>query len=167
MEIRKILAIIFFFMTVLIVIQLAPDVQTANTAAYNTWGAASENASFIGLGTIMPFGDVLIIISIMIAAGLLSMKIASKVNVLEILAPVGLVIAVIIALNFFDSMITSLNTLISGSSGFGQIFYGMLGLMIYLLIIVLPNSYYGYQKAREFIGGKKGKKGGTTEVAHL
>jgi len=168
MDIRKILAIIFFFLTILLVVQLAPNIQTANSTAFATFNASAEKASMIGLSVLMPFGDVLIIISIMVAAGLLAMHIRDGLTITDIVAPVGLVIACIVALNFFDTMIGSFDTLIAGSSGFGKVFYGVVLLLVYLLIIALPNSYNIYHKISDAVGKKRGKKGassGTGAVA--
>lgn len=155
MDIRKLLVIIFFFLTIVIVVSLAPNIQTANTTAYAAWGAATENASMLGLSVIMPFGDVLMIISIMVAAGLLSMKMKGGASIADVLKPIGVVIAVIIALNFFVTVITSFNTLIAGAAGFGQIFYGIIPLFIYMIIVALPGGYEAY----EYVKGKKDKKG--------
>lgn len=153
MDIRRLLVIIFFFLTVVIVVSLAPNIQSANTTAYSTFNGSTEKASMIGLSVIMPFGDVLMIISILVSAGLLSMRIKSGIQIADVIKPVGIVIAVIIALNFYSTVITSFNTLITGSSGFGKIFYGIIPLLIYMIIVVLPGGYEGYS----YLRGKKGK----------
>lgn len=155
MQIKKMLSIIFFFLTVIIVLALAPTIQTANATAYATWGAASENSSMIGMSAVMPFGAPLIILSIMVSFGLLAFGMKEGAGVKDIMAAIGIAIGMIIALTFFDSAIGYCNTLLVASSGIGTVIYGIIPLAVYMGIIASAGTY-GVVK---FVKGRrKGKK---------
>lgn len=155
MQIKKMLSIIFFFLTVIIVLALAPTIQTANATAYATWGAASENASMIGMSAVMPFGAPLIILSIMVSFGLLAFGMKEGAGVKDIMAAIGIAIGMIIALTFFDSAIGYCNTLLTSSSGIGTVIYGIIPLAVYMGIIASAGTYGVVKFVR---GRKKGKK---------
>jgi hypothetical protein len=156
MDIRRWMGLIFFGLTIILVISLAPSIQTANNTAYLSYNGSTEKASMVGLGVIMPWGDLLIIISILVAAGLLSLQLNKGGGIKDVIAPVGTVIGCIILLNFYDSMITSFNTLIAGTTNAGaKIFYGAILLLIYLTIV---GSAGAVQAVQYFRGRKKNKK---------
>jgi hypothetical protein len=159
MSIRQMLPILFFFMTILLVVLMAPQVQSANTAAFATFNASTEKASMIGLSVIMPWGDILIIISILTSTGLLSMRIGGgNIGLSDVMKPIFLIIIAIFALNFYDSIITAFNTLIAGTANAGaQIFWGLILLLIYLGIIGVAGGYEGYQAAKDRFGKGKAK----------
>jgi len=153
MQIKKMLSIIFFFLTVIIVLALAPTIDTANDTVYASWGAASENASMIGMSAVVPFGAPLIILSIMVSFGLLAFGMKEGANVKDIMSAIGITIAMIIALNFFDSAIDYVNTLLTGSSGISTVIYGIIPLAVYIGIVASAGTY-GTVK---YIKGRKGK----------
>jgi hypothetical protein len=161
MDIRKVLPLILFFITVLLIVSLAPQVQTANSTAYATYNGSTEKASMIGLGVIMPWGDILILLSIMVSAGLLTMQLKQGgFNLSTVMGPVFVIISVVFALSFFDSIITSFNTLIAGTTNSGaKIFYGLVLLMIYLGIIGASGGYQAYQYVKNKKKGNKSKAG--------
>ena len=164
MDIRRWMGLIFFGLTIILVVSLAPSIQTANNTAYLSYNGSSEKASMVGLGVIMPWGDLLIIISILVAAGLLSVQLNKGGSIEDVIAPVGTVIGCVILLNFYDTIITSFNTLIAGTTSAGaQIFYGAILLLIYLAIV---GSAGASQVVRYFKGKKKtGKNGKKNENA--
>lgn len=154
MQIRRMLSIIFFFLTVIIVLALAPTISSANDTVYATWGAASENASMIGMSAVVPFGAPLIILSIMVSFGLLAFGMKEGASVKDIMSAIGITIAMIIALNFFDSAIGYVNTLLTGSSGISTVIYGIIPLAVYIGIVASAGTY-GVVK---YVKGRKGKK---------
>lgn len=158
MDIRKMLPIVLFFMTVLLVFNLAPSVQTANNTAYTTYNGCANKTYMIGLGTIMPWGDLLIILSIMVAAGLLSLQInAGSLGLKDVMKPILVVIICIFALNFYDSIITAADSLIGGTTNTAaKTFYGVILLFIYLAIIAASGGYETYRYIRD----RKKKKSG-------
>jgi len=54
MNMKNMLNVIFFFVVVVVTLALAPTISTANTTAYAAWGAATQNASMIGLALLCP-----------------------------------------------------------------------------------------------------------------
>jgi hypothetical protein len=157
MDIRKMLSIIMFFLVVVIVLALAPTINTANTTAYAAWGAASANASMIGLGVVMPFGAPLMILSIMVGFGLLSFGMKQGIGIKDIMAAIGITIAVIVALTFFTSIIGYVNTLLTGATGIALVIYGIIPLAIYIGIIASAGTFGIVKYAR----ARKGKKSAT------
>lgn len=156
MNVRRMMSIIFFFVTVIIVLALAPSIQTSNDTAYATWGATSTNASMIGLGAIMPFGAPLIILSIMVSFGLLAFGIKEGATIKDSLVAVGVAVAQVVALTLFDTAIGYIDTLLTGSTGIATIIYGIIPLAVYLGIIVSSATVGGVQ----YYKSRKSKKGG-------
>ena len=155
MNIRRMLSIIFFFLTVIVVLALAPSINTANSTVLATWALASENASMIGMGAVVPFGAPLIILSIMVSFGLLAFGMKEGASVRDIMEAIGITIAMIIALNFFDSAVGYVNTLLVDATGIAKVIYGIIPLAVYIGIVASAGSY-GIVK---YVKGKKGKKG--------
>jgi len=162
MNIRRMLSIIFFFLTVIVVLALAPTINTANTTVQTTWAAATENASMIGMGAVVPFGAPLIILSIMVSFGLLAFGMKEGASIRDIMEAIGITIAMIIALNFFDSAIGYVNTLLTGATGISAVIYGIIPLAVYIGIVASAGSF-GIVK---YVRGRKGKKSKAAATAN-
>jgi hypothetical protein len=70
------------------------------------------------------------------------------------MAAIGITIAQIIALNFFDSSIDYVNTLLTGSTGIATVIYGIIPLVVYIGIIASSGTY----GVVSYVKGRKGKK---------
>lgn len=156
MQITRMLSIIFFFLTIVITLALAPSINTANNTI------ASDNlTNLIGMTAVVQFGAPLIILGIMVAGGLMAFGMRQGLGVKDIMVTVGLVIGEIVALNFMDSIVDYTNTLIAASTGFAVTIYGIIPLIVYIAIIAAAGGYqtYKYVKSR-----KKKSKGATAGV---
>jgi hypothetical protein len=162
MNVRRMLSIIFFFLTVVVVLALAPTINTANTTAYAAWGAATQNASMIGLGAVMPFGAPLMILSIMVAFGLLAFGMKEGASVKDILGSIGVTIAQVIAVTLFTNVITYTNTLLTGSTGIATVIYGIIPLAIYMAIIAAAGAVGIVKYARS----RRGRKSSSSSMAN-
>jgi hypothetical protein len=149
------LGIIFFFLTVVVVLALAPTINTANTTAITTFNGSSQNASMIGLSVVMPFGAPLMILSIMVSFGLLAFGMKEGANIKDILGAIGVTVAQVIAVTLFGNVITYTNTLLTGSSGIATVIYGIIPLAIYMAIIAASGVTAGIQYYRSRHGKHK------------
>ncbi len=145
------------WLVVIITLALAPTINSANTAVDVAHAAATNGTLMIGLGTIVDYGAPLMIIGLLVAGGMFGvaglrgqMQSASIRDMLEV---IGAVIVVILALSMFTSVISYVNTLIVGSTGFAQTLYGVIPIVLYVGIIagatiVVGGKYKSLRKGR-------------------
>jgi hypothetical protein len=148
---------IFFFLSIVVVLALAPTINTANNTAFATLNAttgAGNATNIIGLSAVMPFGAPLIILSLMVSFGLLAFTMKEGATVGSIVTPIGIMIAQIIGLTLFSNVITYTSTLMAGTTGIALVIYGIIPLAIYLGIIGSAGGYTAYKAYRGRKGGK-------------
>ena len=158
MNLSKLMGVVLFFIILLVVVSIAPQVGTANSAAYATWNGSTEKDSMIGLDVIMPWGGFLIVLAILATTGIFTLKIKNQgFSVNALISPVIRVIIAIFILTFYSNIITSFNVLIAAESNDAvKIVWGVVLLLIYLAIIAISGGWDTFQYVRERMG-KKGK----------
>lgn len=157
MNIRKMLSMIFFFLAVVVVLALAPTINTANNTAFTALNATTgvgNATNMIGMSAVMPFGAPLIILSLLVSFGFLSFMMKENATIGSIVTPIGIMIAMIIGLTLFSNVITYTSTLMAGTTGIATVIYGIIPLAIYMGIIGSAGAYTTYK----YIKGRKGKK---------
>jgi hypothetical protein len=143
------------WVVVIVGLALAPTINTSNTAVADAWGAATNNATMIGMETVVDFGAPLIIISILFSGALIVMGKIGDGSVKSMLDVVGACVVVILALSMFTSVIDYIDTLISASTGFAQTLYGFIPVILYIGIVAGAGGYTTYKAIRK---SKKAKK---------
>jgi hypothetical protein len=156
LKMRKMVGIGVFFFILLVVLIMSPQVTTANTAAYDTWAAASENASMLMMGTIMPWGAALIIISILVTMGMTTLQATNKFSMEALVSPLVRIVFSIVLLTFFSQIITAINTNLAGeTNAIVTIFWGIIPGATYILMIGVCG---GWDIVEHFRKGGKNKK---------
>ncbi len=158
MDFRKILSVIFFFLMIILIVNLAPSIDTANDTIRTSWGAATNNASMIGMSAVLPFGAPLIILQLIVAAGLLSFSIYQKASIKDSLAMVGIVIIMVVGLNFFNGIISPIDTLLTGATGIESVIYGIIPIAVYLPLVASAGGYKLGKMAYDKYKARKGAK---------
>lgn len=147
------------WVVVIIALALAPTINTSNTAIDTAWGAATNNATMIGMGTVVDFGAPIMIISILFSGALIVMGKVGDGTTKSLLDVIGVVVILIIALSMFTNIISYVDTLISASTGFAQTVYGVIPIILYVGIIAGAGGYSAYKAYRS---KKKAKKAAYT-----
>jgi len=160
---RKMIAIGVFFFILLVVLIMSPQVTTANNADRAVWAASSENASMLMMGTIMPWGAALIIISILVTMGMATFKQSENFNLEALVSPLVRIVFSIILLTFFEQIITAVNTnLVGETNAIVKIFWGVIPLATYILMIGVCGGWdvvTALKKRASKGGSKKGALG--------
>jgi uncharacterized membrane protein YgcG len=169
---KKMAGILVFFVVMLVILTIAPQVTSANNEAIATYEAASENQSMIGLGVIMPWGGFLIVMLILASIGIFTMKIKETgFNMQSLISPVIKVIIAVVVLTFYSDIITSVNTIMAAETNEAiKIVWGVILLAVYFGIITLAGGYetgkflYSEGSRRGWWGGKKTKSSATSSA---
>jgi hypothetical protein len=143
------------WLVVIIALALAPTINTANIAIDTAWGAATQNATMIGMGTVVDFGAPIMIISILFSGALIVMGKVGDGTTKSLLDVIGVTILLVVVLSMFTNVITYANTLIAASTGFAQTVYGVIPIILYVGVIAGAGGYSAYKAFRK---GKKSKK---------
>lgn len=158
MNVQGLIAKIFGFIVIIVVLALAPSITTANATI-----VGDNLTNLIGMSVMSGFGAPLMIIMLLFGGGMFAiagirgnMAGASLGDMLQV---VWKVVLCIVALTMFDSIIDYTNTLIGvGATTFATTIYGIIPLVIYLLIIGLAgvtavSAYKAYKG-----GGRRGRR---------
>lgn len=153
MNMRTLFGRIMGFVMIIVTLALAPTIQTSNATI-----EAANLTNLTGMTAVSGFGAPLIILGLLVGGGLFAaagvrgrLKGASLGDMLTV---IGSVVLVIVSLSLFESVITYTNTLIApAASGFGDVVYGIIPLIIYIGVIAAA----GYTQYRAY---KKGTGGG-------
>jgi len=134
------------FLVIIITLALAPTIATANTAIT---GHANV-AAMIGMTAIGAFGAPLIILGLLISGGIFAVAGAKGAlggaSVGDLLGVIGTVVVLIVVLTMFDSVMTYTGALYDASSGFAQVIYSIIPIVIYIGII----SMAGWTQVRAY-----------------
>ena len=139
------------FVMIIVTLALAPTIKTANDAI-----EAANLTNLTGMTAVSAFGAPLIIIGLLFGGGFFAvagvkgkMKGASMADMFSV---IGSVVLVIVSLSLFTSVITYLNALIApAASGFGDVVYGIIALMIYIGVLAAA----GYTQVRAYRGVRR------------
>ncbi len=155
MGLANLLPKIFGWIVVIIVLALAPSIQTANQAI-----VTSGNITLLtGMSAITPFGDPIIILGLIfsgVVMGVMGLKGKMQgASTQDMMVAIGTVIVVIVVLSLFDSVVDYIWALQNGATGFAQTIYRMLGIIFYVGIIgsVAVTQYRAIRSSR----GKKSR----------
>ena len=158
-KVNGLISRIFGIVAILVVLALISPIYDANTAISAAITSASNTSSFLVLPTLVPFGVILIVLGLLFTGGLLALKPQSG-GIGLIITSVIEVIAVIIILSFFPTIIGQmdgiLTTAISASDTIGELFFGtVIPLLIYLIVAVAPAATGGVAYIRSRGKGKR------------
>jgi hypothetical protein len=142
------------WVTVIVALALAPSINTANTAIDTAWAAATNNATMIGMGTVVDFGAPIMVIGLLFSGGLLAMGKVGDGTIKGMMGIIGACVVTIVVLNIFPNVITYVDTLISASTGFAQTVYGVFPIILYIGII----AGAGVTSAVNYFRGRGKKK---------
>ena len=150
---------VFGWLIVIITLALSPTINTANEAII-----AGNNTNLIGLAAIDDFGAPIIIIGLLFTGGVFGVAgIRGKtgnVSTKDMLSVVGAVVGTILALTLFLQVMTYVNLLIGhDATGFADVIYGIIPIVLYVGIIAGASAYGGV------VYRKKGRGGGKTRSA--
>lgn len=162
-NISNVLSKVFGLIGILVTLTMISTIYTANVAINTAITSATNSASFLVLPTLIPFGGILIPLGLLFGSGMLLWKgQKATAGIGYIVTSVLTIIAVLIALNFFPSIITSFDTIltsaIAASDTIGELFYGLVfPLLLYLLIVVAPAFPAGVSYVKNKVGKKKAR----------
>lgn len=148
------------WVTVIVALALAPSINTANTAIDTAWGAATNNATMIGMGTVVDFGAPIMVIGLLFSGGLLAMGKVGDGTIKGMMSIIGACVITIVVLNIFPNVITYVDDLITASTGFAQTVYGVLPIILYIGVVAAA----GVTTAVSYFRGKS-KKSKKSSVA--
>jgi hypothetical protein len=150
------------WVTVIVVLALAPTIATNNSAI--TTAISTANATlFIGMSVVVPFGGPLMIIALLFTGGLMATGRVGDGSVGAMLKIVGEVIVSIVVLSLYASAVPYLRTLIlAGSGTFAQTIYGIIPIVLYLGVV----AGAGVATGVSYIRGKR-KKGKKSAAAFM
>lgn len=146
MNMRDLFGRIMGFVMIIVTLALAPTIATSNAAI-----EAANLTNLTGMTAVSAFGAPLIIIGLLFGGGLFAVagvrgKLAGA-SMADLFSVIGSVVLVIVSLSLFTSVITYVNTLIAPTaSGFGDVVYGIVPLMIYIGVIAAA----GYAHVRAY-----------------
>jgi hypothetical protein len=123
------------WLVVIIGLALAPTINTANTAIDTAWAASTNNATMIGMGTVVDFGAPLMIIAILFSGAMMGLGKIGDGSIKGMMGVIGACIVTIVALNMFVNIITYVDTLITASTGFAQTIYGIIPIIVYMGVV--------------------------------
>jgi len=142
------------WLTVIITLALAPTINTQNAAVDTALTTMGNSTLLIGMDTVIDFGAPLMIIGLLFAGGMLAAGRIGDGSIQSMLGVIGSVIATVIALTMFESVITYVEDLVEAVTGFAQVIYGVIPIILYLAIVAGAGVY----AAVKGFGGKKSKK---------
>lgn len=151
---KDLLPKILGWLTVIIGLALAPTINTSNTAVDTAWAVSSNNATMIGMGTVVDFGAPLMIIGILFSGAMIALGKVGDGTIKGMMDVIGGCVLTIVALAMFENVIGYVDTLISASTGFAQTVYGVIPIILYVGIIAGAGVY----TAVKYFRGRKGKK---------
>jgi len=153
---KTLFARIMGFVMIIVTLALAPTIATSNATI-----EAGNLTNLTGMTAVSAFGAPLIILGLLVSGGLFAAagvrgRLAGA-SVGDMLGVIASVVLVIVSLSLFSSVITYTNQLIAPSaSGFGDVIYGIIPLVIY--IGVIAGAGYMQFRAYKKASGKKGGK---------
>ncbi len=157
MNLSSLFAKIMGFVTIIITLALAPSINTANTAIAN----ADNLSSMLGMATVVTFGAPLVILGLLVSGGMFALAGVKGqlggAGMKDILAVIGSVIVVIVAMTLFLSVVSYTSTLIDASTGFAITIYSIIPLIIYLGIIVAA-GWTQVSTYKRLTGGRRGRR---------
>jgi amino acid transporter len=146
MNMRNLFGRIMGFVMIIVTLALAPTILTANATI-----EAANLTNLTGMAAVSAFGAPLIVLGLLVGGGLFAVagvrgRLAGA-SVGDLLSIIGSVVLVIVSLSLFTSVITYTNTLIGPTaSGFGDVIYGIIPLVIYIGVIAAA----GYTQVRAY-----------------
>jgi hypothetical protein len=154
MNIKNLFGKIMGFVVIVITLALAPSIITANATI-----EAGNLTNLTGMTAVSAFGAPLIILGLLVGGGIFAVagvrgKLAGA-SVGDMLSVIGSVVVVIVALTLFDTVLDYVNALIAPTaSGFADVIYGIIPLVIYVGII----AGAGYTQVRAYRRAGRGRK---------
>jgi hypothetical protein len=166
MQLTKLVAAAIFFFALYLVLQLTPEVTTANAAVETAWETATQNADMLMMGILVPWGAPLICISIVVTMGLSLKRMTKGFDMMDLISPIVRIFAAIFLLNFFPGIVTTMNTnLAASTNAMADIFWGIIPAASYLLLIAVTGGWDLFSAAKDK-WGKGGKKAGTAGAGY-
>ena len=146
------------FVMIIITLALAPTIATSNAAI-----EAANLTNLTGMTAVSAFGAPLIIIGLLFGGGFFAVAGVrgkmSGASMGDMFTVIGSVVLVIVSLSLFTTVITYTNTLIGeAASGFGDVVYGIIPLMIYIGVIAAA----GYSQVRAYRKARRGRGRGSS-----
>ena len=141
------------WLVIVIVLALAPTIETYNGYVTGNVAAATNATYMLGMTAIDDFAGFLMIIGLLVAGGLFAVGTvkAKDTTVGDMLGVIGSVIIAVIALAMFSgSIIGYINALITAGTGFAKTAYGILPIMIYLGIISGATAFIATKAVKKY-----------------
>ena len=132
---QNLLPRILGWLTVIITLALAPTINTQNAAVDTAMTATGNSSLLIGMDTVIDFGAPLMIIGLLFAGGMLAAGKIGDGSIKGMMGVIGSVIGTVIALTMFTSVVTYVEALVEAVTGFAQVIYGIIPIILYLAIV--------------------------------
>lgn len=146
------------WLIVIITLALAPTINTSNAAVATALTASTGNATdMIGMWVVQPFGAPLMILGLLFAGGMFGLGKIGDGTVRGMLDVIGAVILTIVALAMFEEVIGYVDTLLVASTGFADVIYGVIPIILYVGVIAGAGLITA---AKAFKGKRKAKSTG-------
>ena len=154
MNLKSLFGRIMGFVMIIVTLALAPTIASSNASI-----ETANLTNLTGMTAISAFGAPLIILGLLLGGGLFAAAgIRGRLqgaSLGDMISVIGSVVLVIVSLSLFTSVITYTNTLIApAASGFGDVVYGIIPLVIYLGVIAAA----GYTQVRAYRRATKGHR---------
>jgi len=135
---KKLVPSILGWLNVVVVLALAPTIETYNGHVTTNVAAATNSSYMIGMTAIDDFAGFLMILVLLVGAGVFAVGGMRNKNytVSDMLTSIGSIIVSIVALAMFSgSIISYIDSLITAGSGFAKTAYGIIPIILYITII--------------------------------
>ena len=157
MKMQDIMPKILGFLVIIITLALAPTINTANAAII-----AANLTNLIGMTAVAAFGAPLIILGLLIGGGIFAVAgtrgALAGAKIQDLLGVIGTVVVLIVVLTMFVNVMTYAGALYDASSGFAQVIYSIIPIVIYIGIIAMA----GWTQVRAYRRGRGKKSGAST-----
>ena len=148
---KRLIPSILGWVVVVIVLSLAPTIETYNGHVTTNVAGATNSAYMIGMTAVDDFGGFIMIMGLLVSAGLFAVAGMrfKNVTVGDMMAVIGSVIISVVALAIFSgTAIGKIDELITAGSGFAKTAYGILTIIVYIAIISAGTVTTGYKAYR-------------------
>ena len=159
---HRLIPAIITWLVVVIVLSLAPTIETYNGHVTTNVAAATNAAYMLGMTAVDDFGGFIMIMGLLLSSGLFavtSMKVRDT-SIGDMMEVIGAVILSVIALSMLSGTIVGkIDELVTAGTGFAKTAYGILTIVIYLAFVAAGAGFTAYKSVGKLRGGKgKSKK---------
>jgi hypothetical protein len=149
---KRLVPTLMSWLGVVVVLALAPQIETYNGYVASNVTAASNASYMIGMTAIDAFGGFIMVILLLMGTGLFALQSTKMKNVSvgDMVSSIGaVVIAVVVLALFSGSIIGYFNSMITAGSGVAKTFYGVLVTLTYVMIIAGGGGWNAYKTIRK------------------